>query len=61
MEQGLGSFNNIKLKLALLGTHLIFVAKAKRDGGKTFLYIFYCFVKKSPKKVLAKDLYTTIF
>jgi hypothetical protein len=56
MEKGLGSFNK---KINLYYPSDICV-KAKRDGGKTFFCILLL-RKKSPKKVLAKDMYTTIF
>jgi hypothetical protein len=47
------------IKKLICITHLIFVVKAKRDGGKTFFYILLL-RKKSPKTVLAKDLCTKI-
>jgi hypothetical protein len=45
MEKSLGSFNKKKINLH---THLIFVAKDKRDRGKTFFDIFFC--KKHQRK-----------
>jgi hypothetical protein len=48
MEKGLDSFNKKKL---IFITHLIFVVKAKRDGGKTF-FLLLC--KKSHKESFSK-------
>ncbi len=54
MEKGLGSFTKKNL--------LIFVEKLKETEGKAFFdRVFYCFCKKSTKKVLAKDLCSNIF